>query len=65
MKAKMEIKLNLFNFFVVVDIIRPSPKGRPLQECPSVVCCLLSVVVGNVVRVRRSVGRSVVRSKDD
>ena len=27
-------------------IIRPSPKGRPLQECPSVVVvCVLSVVI--------------------
>ena len=26
-------------------LVRPSPKGRPSQECPSVVCVLLSVVV--------------------
>ena len=30
-------------------VIRPSPKGRPLRECPSVVC--LSVVCLSVVVV--------------
>ena len=28
-----------------LELIRPSPKGRPLQECPSVVCVLSVVVV--------------------
>ena len=27
------------------SVIRPSPKGRSLQECPSVVCLLLLCVV--------------------
>ena len=43
-------------------VIRPSPKGRPLQECNGV-RLLLSVVV--MVCVCRSVGPSVGRSKDD
>ena len=54
-----------------LGLVRPSPKGRPLQECLSVVvvccCCLLSVE--DRVRVRRSVGRLVGRlvgrPKDD
>ena len=30
---------------VIAAIIRPSPKGRPLQECPSVCVCVVVVIV--------------------
>ena len=45
-------KTKVFINSVILFLIRPSPKGRPLQECPSVVC--LCVVCGHSLRLGMS-----------
>ena len=59
--SSSEKKFHRTNIESRVPFIRPSPKGTPLQECPSVVVVVVCRGQSSCLSVRRSVGRS----KDD